>query len=174
MTHELYYDELQTPIGTLLVLVYEGKVIRIDFGTFHDQQDQLIQWTSRYLKDAIFTRDKIKTSFVMKELDEYFYQGRKQFTVSIKLFGTQFQQRVWQSLYETTPYGTTKTYQELAIAINHPKAVRAIGGALNKNPIAIVVPCHRIIGKNNHLVGFGGGIEKKQWLLAHEGVNICS
>lgn len=169
MTNALYYDEIQTPIGTLLVLVYKEKVIRIDFGTFRDLKDKLTHWASRYLEDAIFKRDKVKTSIVKKELVEYFNQGREKFTFPFKLFGTPFQQRVWQTLYETTPYGTTKTYQDLAKAINHPKSVRAIGGALNKNPLPIVVPCHRIIAKSGTVGGYAGGINLKEILLKHEG-----
>lgn len=105
------------------------------------------------------------------QLDEYFAGKRKAFSLELDLSGTDFQASVWQTLNKI-PYGTLWSYQKLAIAIKNPKAVRAVGGANNKNPIPVIIPCHRVIGKNGSLTGFGGGLKIKQWLLAHEGHQI--
>ncbi|MDO4300124.1 MAG: methylated-DNA--[protein]-cysteine S-methyltransferase [Clostridia bacterium] len=98
------------------------------------------------------------------ELNEYFEGKRKSFDLPIKAEGTEFQINVWKELTEI-PYGETISYGELARRIGNPKASRAVGGANNKNPIIIVIPCHRVIGANGSLVGYGGGIEVKRYLL---------
>lgn len=88
-------------------------------------------------------------------------------TLSYRLFGTEFQVAVWEALFEV-PAGQTRTYGQLARRIGHPDAARAVGAAVGQNPIAIVAPCHRIVGANGSLTGFGGGLPRKQWLLTHE------
>lgn len=103
------------------------------------------------------------------QLDEYFYGKRKVFNIEYILKGTDFQLKVWNELLNI-PYGETICYSELAKRIGKPKASRAVGGALNKNPIPVIVPCQRVIGKNNTLTGFGGGIELKKRLLKIENV----
>jgi methylated-DNA-[protein]-cysteine S-methyltransferase len=102
------------------------------------------------------------------ELEEYFFEGRKFFTVDLKFNGSEFQNKVWQELINI-PYGRTISYLELAIRLGDPNTIRAVGLANGQNPIAIIVPCHRVIGKNGDLVGYGGGLDKKEWLLLHEG-----
>lgn len=104
----------------------------------------------------------------LQELDEYFSKGRKFFTFNLGFRGTDFQNKVWRELINI-PYGTTISYEELAIRVGDIKSIRAVGLANGQNPIAIVVPCHRVIGKNGNLTGYGGGLENKQWLLEHEG-----
>lgn len=102
------------------------------------------------------------------QLEEYFLGKRKDFDLDIKfLKGTEFQVKVWEVLREI-PYGTTVTYKWIAEKIGNPKAVRAVGGANNKNSVAILVPCHRVIGSNGKMVGYAGGIEKKEYLLKIE------
>ncbi|WP_242144699.1 MULTISPECIES: methylated-DNA--[protein]-cysteine S-methyltransferase [unclassified Bacillus cereus group] len=103
------------------------------------------------------------------ELDEYFNQKRTVFSVPLSAEGTAFQQKVWEALY-TIPYGTSASYLDIAKKIGNQKAVRAIGGANSRNPISIIVPCHRIIGKSGKLVGYAGGLWRKEWLLKHEGI----
>jgi methylated-DNA-[protein]-cysteine S-methyltransferase len=102
------------------------------------------------------------------ELDEYFRRGRKFFNVELQFSGSEFQNKVWNELL-TIPYGKTISYLELALRVGDINSVRAVGLANGQNPIAILVPCHRVIGKNGDLVGYGGGIDKKTWLLQHEG-----
>jgi len=102
-----------------------------------------------------------------KQLEEYFNGERKDFSLPIRLEGTPFQKKVWQALQEI-PYGTTKSYQEVATIVGNKNSVRAVGGANHHNPISIIVPCHRVIGKNGTLVGYGGGLEAKDFLLKLE------
>jgi methylated-DNA-[protein]-cysteine S-methyltransferase len=103
-----------------------------------------------------------------RELDEYFRGARRTFTVELAPTGTTFQQRVWAMLLRV-PYGRLESYAAIARAIGSPAAVRAVGAANGRNPIPIMVPCHRIVGSNGALVGYGGGMARKQWLLEHEG-----
>jgi methylated-DNA-[protein]-cysteine S-methyltransferase len=104
----------------------------------------------------------------IRELDEYFNKGRKYFSVELDLRGNEFQVKAWNELL-AIPYGKTNSYQQQAIRVGDHNLSRAVGLANNQNPIAIIVPCHRVIGKNGDLVGFGGGLENKEWLLQHEG-----
>ena len=101
------------------------------------------------------------------QLDEYFAGSRRDFELPLDLQGTEFQIAAWNALAEI-PYGRTASYGQQAASIGRPKAVRAIGGANGRNPVAIVLPCHRIVGADGSLTGFGGGIEVKKWLLDHE------
>lgn len=102
-----------------------------------------------------------------RQLDEYFEGKRREFDVKIELKGTEFQKKVWKELYKV-PYGCTVSYGEMARSIGNPKAVRAVGGANGKNKIVIIYPCHRVIGSDGSMVGFGGGVWRKEWLLEHE------
>ncbi|MEY8347031.1 methylated-DNA--[protein]-cysteine S-methyltransferase [Bacillus cereus] len=105
----------------------------------------------------------------LAELDEYFHQKRTEFTVPLSAAGTLFQKSVWDALY-TIPYGVSASYLDIAEKVGNTKAVRAIGGANSRNPISIIVPCHRVIGKSGKLVGYAGGLWRKEWLLKHEGI----
>ncbi|WP_028400006.1 methylated-DNA--[protein]-cysteine S-methyltransferase [Ectobacillus panaciterrae] len=107
----------------------------------------------------------------VQELDEYFHNKRTEFTVPLAAKGTSFQQKVWKAL-TTVPFGKTASYLDMANEVGNPQSVRAIGGANSRNPISIIVPCHRIIGKNGTLVGYEGGLWRKEWLLRHEGIKI--
>ncbi len=102
-----------------------------------------------------------------RELDEYFAGRRRTFSVPLEATGTPFQLRVWRAL-SAVPFGETRSYSEIAAAIGHPRAVRAVGAANRANPHAIMVPCHRVIGADGTLTGYGGGLANKTWLLAHE------
>jgi methylated-DNA-[protein]-cysteine S-methyltransferase len=101
------------------------------------------------------------------QLDEYFRGKRTDFTVKLMLEGTDFQKKVWKRLLKI-PFGQTISYKDVAVGIGHAKGVRAVGGATGKNNISIIVPCHRVIGSSGDLVGFGGGLWRKVWLLNHE------
>jgi len=105
------------------------------------------------------------------ELQAYFAGQLRDFTVPINLQGTAFRKQVWQALL-TVKYGKTASYKDIAVAVGNPKAVRAVGGANHNNPISIIVPCHRIIGANGSLTGYGGGLETKRWLLDFEKGNL--
>lgn len=115
--------------------------------------------------------DENKTVAIEKcieELDEYFYKGRKFFSVELNLQGTVFQKKVWTELL-TIPFGSTVSYEALAIRLGDIKSIRAVGLANGQNPVAVIVPCHRVIGKNGDLTGYAGGLTVKEWLLYHEG-----
>ena len=103
-----------------------------------------------------------------RQLAEYFAGVRREFDVPLSLRGSEFQQAVWTQLV-TISYGQMVSYQDIADALGNPQAVRAVGAANGQNPIAIIVPCHRVVGSNGKLVGYGGGLWRKEWLLRHEG-----
>ncbi len=107
----------------------------------------------------------------MAQLDEYFKGGRRQFSLPLAPEGTTFQQTVWHQLSHI-PFGETVSYLDIARAVNNDKAVRAVGAANGQNPISIILPCHRVIGSNGKLTGYGGGLWRKEWLLNHEGVVV--
>ena len=104
----------------------------------------------------------------IEQIDAYFSHSLRQFDLPLDLQGTDFQRQVWKQL-QTIPYGQTASYLEIAQALGKPKAVRAVGAANGQNPISIIVPCHRVIGSNGDLIGYGGGLWRKEWLLRHEG-----
>ena len=107
-------------------------------------------------------------SLCKRQLDEYFAGWRREFSVPLLASGTRFRQRVWNALQDI-PYGETITYQTLAKRIGQPKACRAVGGANHHNPISILIPCHRVVGSNGQLTGYGGGLPIKDFLLTLEG-----
>ena len=141
---------VNTPLGMLVVEEKEGFLIRISFS------DEVIE-----------EKETEVLQLAKKQLSEYFEGKRNEFDLPIQLDGTDFQKEVWHILQQI-PYGSTLSYQELALRIHRPKALRAVGGACHRNPIAVVVPCHRVIGKKNQLVGYASGLDKKQGLLALE------
>ena len=152
MNYMIYHFE----IGDMVIGEENEKIVLIEF-----LKDIKVK------RKIINSSKKIETKEIKKayiELKEYFEGGRKVFDIPIKLNGTDFQKKVWEELLKI-PYGETKSYLDIAKSIGNPKACRAVGGAYNKNPIMIIVPCHRVIGKNGDLVGYAGGIEVKQKLL---------
>ena len=107
----------------------------------------------------------------VRQLDEYFKKKRKIFDLPLSPHGTDFQRSVWKAL-QSIPYGETRSYMDIAAEIGNPKACRAVGMANNRNPIVIIIPCHRVIGKDKSLTGYGGGLEIKQFLLELEGLSV--
>ena len=144
---------IASPIGKIAVFAENEKLIRLDLKT-KEKADSAI--TEKVLFEA------------KKQLLEYFSGERKTFELEYEFSGTEFQKAVWNELLKI-PFGKTKTYGEIAKAIGKPKAGRAVGSACNKNPLAIIIPCHRVIGANGKLTGFACGTETKEWLLGHEG-----
>jgi AraC family transcriptional regulator of adaptative response/methylated-DNA-[protein]-cysteine methyltransferase len=102
-----------------------------------------------------------------QQMGEYFVGTRKEFDLPLHLIGTQFQQSVWRGLQQI-PYGETRSYKQQSIFLGNEKAIRAVAGANGENGIAIIIPCHRVIGENGSLTGYGGGLQRKKWLLEHE------
>lgn len=139
-----------SPIGTLKLVCYNEALEELAFCTCKAQN-------TKNLPQIILT--------CKEQLDSYFKGELREFDIPIKFSkGTPFQQSVWQELAKI-PYGQTKSYKEIATSINNPKAVRAVGGANNKNPISIIIPCHRVIGADGKLVGYGGELWRKEFLL---------
>jgi len=154
MVPAINYSYVDSPIGTIEIGVNSECVTNLDFV---DQPRKTTPHESRVLGLAI-------------EQIEAYFEGRLQvFDLPLELAGTSFQRSVWQALL-TVPFGRTASYQQMADIVDNPKAVRAVGAANGQNPVSIIVPCHRIIGKNGSLTGYGGGIWRKEWLLRHEGV----
>lgn len=127
--------------------------------------DTGIYWVEFCDSNIDFKVDSENT--IQKQFTEYEKGVRKVFDLPLNLKGTEFQKKVWNALLEI-PYGETRSYQEIAIRIGNPKAVRAVGGACNRNPIGIIVPCHRVVGKNGSLTGYAGGLDYKKLLLEKE------
>lgn len=117
--------------------------------------------------DATWQRDDGAFPEAATQLRAYFAGELTRFQLDLDSGGTPFQQRVWNALMRI-PYGTTTTYGKLAMELGEPRAVRAVGAANGRNPISIVIPCHRLIGSDGKLTGYGGGLQRKQWLIAHE------
>ena len=146
----MYQDYFESPIGIIEIKASENNIIALDF----------CETPSSSTPSPILDGAKF-------QLNEYFKGTRQLFDLKIKLYGTDFQRSVWKKLLNI-PYGQTCSYHDIAKHINNPKAVRAVGAANGKNPIALIVPCHRVIGSNGTLTGYAGGLERKAWLLAHE------
>jgi methylated-DNA-[protein]-cysteine S-methyltransferase len=154
------YTYIDSPIGRLLLGTDGEALIRIDM----DVPDR----PARDLEGWILDPAAQPLPEVARQLEEYFTGRRRTFDLPIRMEGTEFQRRAWRMLVEI-PYGETRSYGEQARRIGNPNASRAVGLANGRNPIPIVVPCHRVIGADGSLTGFGGGIERKRWLLEHEG-----
>jgi methylated-DNA-[protein]-cysteine S-methyltransferase len=154
----LYYSMVPSPVGPLTIAVNEsGAVVWLGFGT------TMPKWS-----DVEFVHSSDKTDPCLRKLDEYFSGSRRQFTIPVEPRGTEFQQSCWRALCEI-PFGETRSYAELAQAVGRPKASRAVGMANHDNPIAIIIPCHRVIASDGTLGGYGGGLDAKRWLLQLEG-----
>ena len=153
----LYFSSLASPIGALLLYGNGSAITAIHMAT--RRHPELVPSGGR-ADDGPFRE-------AQRQLEAYFAGELREFTLELAPEGTLFRQKVWRALLEI-PFGATESYGALAERIGLPQAARAVGLANGRNPISIVVPCHRVIGKTGALVGYGGGIERKQWLLAHE------
>lgn len=161
------YYSFESPIGKLTVYFIEKKIISLIFAEEGDN----LKYIEKYYGTPLEV-DKKDYNY-HEEIIKYLAGELKEFTVSISFRGTTFQEKVWRELLNI-PYGETRTYKELAERVGCPKGSRAVGGALNKNPIAIIVPCHRVIGSDGSLVGFAGGLDIKTRLLSLEKNNIVN
>ena len=153
----MYYCYLDTPIGELLLAGEDGALSMIGFPKGSMRREPEADW--------IF--NEAQMSDARQQLREYFSGERRDFDLPLKLSGTEFQVSVLEAL-QGIPYGETTSYGEIAKRIGRPKAVRAVGAANGRNPIPIVVPCHRVIGSTGDLTGFGGGLDTKEALLRLE------
>ena len=153
---QLIYKDVPSPVGLIRVIASDKGLVAIIWEGENYKRTKLSP-PERQDHHPILLQTE-------KELNEYFEKKRTTFDIPLDFKGTEFQVRVWEALLKI-PYGVTKTYGELAKILGDIKAVRAVGGALNKNPISIIVPCHRVVGASGKLVGFAGGLENKSILL---------
>ncbi len=156
----MYYCYLATPIGDLLLAGDEEALTLVGFPQGSMRRDPEPDWI---YNEKPFAEAR-------RQLNEYFAGERKTFELPLKLTGTEFQVQVLEEL-QRIPYGETKSYRDIAESIGRPKAVRAVGAANGRNPIPIIVPCHRVIGSHGELTGFGGGLDTKEALLRLEAEN---
>jgi methylated-DNA-[protein]-cysteine S-methyltransferase len=165
----LTLDRVATPVGeVLLVTGREGAVRALDFSDYEARMRRLLGRHSPGFSLA----DGRAPETVRRAVEAYFSgEVRALDGVAVKTGGTDFQKSVWAAL-RAIPAGETRSYGQLAAAIGSPKAVRAAGLANGQNPVAVIVPCHRVIGSNGTLTGYAGGLERKRWLLRHEGVAV--
>ncbi|MEE0247695.1 methylated-DNA--[protein]-cysteine S-methyltransferase [Peptacetobacter hiranonis] len=154
MINYFCYD---TEIGRIKISEKDEKIIGFVFSDYK-KEDEIEKET-----------DAIRKTYL--QLKEYLSGKRKNFDIEIEMIGTEFQKKVWKELLNI-PYGETRSYKDIAIAIGNGKACRAVGNANNKNPIAIIVPCHRVVGSNGSMTGYAGGLDIKEKLLKIEKYNI--
>ena len=162
-------DRLDTPIGVALLVGDDDGVLRaLDWEDYAPRMKELL----RLHYGAVVLKDRRAPKELRAGLSGYFNGDLDRLRqIRWRVAGTLFQQQVWKAL-PTIPAGTTMSYGALAAKIGMPKAIRAVGHANGSNPISVVVPCHRLIGANGSLIKYGGGLERKRWLLRHEGVEV--
>lgn len=156
---QLVYMYMDSPVGVLKLVAHDQALVAVMW----DNEDHKRVRLAELIED----RQHPMLHKVKQQLEEYFAGQRQQFDLPLDFQGTAFQQRVWQALL-SIPYGETRSYKEIAVQLGNEKAVRAVGAANGKNPISIIAPCHRVIGSSGALVGFAGGLDKKQILLSLE------
>lgn len=155
----LTVSAIDSPVGTLRVVASDDALLAV---LWPDERDGRVTFD-----DEPSPGTNAVVASTARQLDEYFTGGRRNFDLPLDLRGTDFQQQVWRSLPEI-PYGETSTYAKQAASIGRPRAIRAVGSANGRNPLSIVLPCHRIVAANGSLAGFAGGLDTKRWLLDHE------
>jgi len=154
----LFFLRTPSPVGPLFLAASTKGLVRLEFGARAEK-----------LNPSTIQLHESKSALApyLRELDDYFAGERREFSFPLDLRGTEFQLACWHALLEI-PYGQTRSYREIAEAIGHPHAYRAVGMSNNRNPVAIVVPCHRVIASSGSLCGYGGGLEIKRKLLELE------
>jgi O-6-methylguanine DNA methyltransferase len=160
----LFYVRTPSPVGPLFLAASTKGLVRLEF----EARVHKLNSGTTELRES-----KPALAPYLRELNDYFASERREFTFPLDLRGTEFQLACWQALLEI-PYGETRSYRDIAQAIGHPRAYRAVGMSNNRNPVAIVVPCHRVIASNGSLCGYGGGLDIKRKLLDLEQARLRS
>ena len=156
---QLVYMYMDSPVGALKLVAHDHALVAVMWDNEDHKRVRLAELIEDHQHPMLLR--------VKKQLEQYFAGQRQQFDLPLDFQGTDFQQQVWQTLL-TIPYGETRSYKDIALQIGNQKAVRAVGAANGRNPISIIAPCHRVIGSSGALVGFAGGLDKKQILLSLE------
>jgi methylated-DNA-[protein]-cysteine S-methyltransferase len=160
---------VESPIGRLILTSDGTALTGLYMNLYRNKPSKLPGLGDDWIQNA--TIDPLPAA--ARQLKEYFAGKRREFDLPLRMEGTEFQQRVWRELTKI-PFGETRSYGQLAKRIGNPNGSRAVGLANGRNPIAIIVPCHRVIGADGSLTGFGGGLDRKEWLLTHEGQPVTS
>jgi AraC family transcriptional regulator of adaptative response/methylated-DNA-[protein]-cysteine methyltransferase len=157
---------IETELGTMIGGAVEEGICLLEFS---DRRMLKAEYRdlSRYLNSAIQEGDHRHFKILIKQLKEYFAGSRQEFSLPLVTPGTDFQQAVWNELMNI-PFGSTRSYHDQSVAMGKPGAIRAVANANGMNRISIIIPCHRVIGSDGNLTGYGGGIKRKKWLLDHE------
>lgn len=163
---KVYCASFESPVGIIYVASTDKGVCKIALP--RHGRTTFLAWIGKHFSEDSIVEDKRKNSEVIKQLNEYFVGKRTKFDLPLDLIGTKFQIRVWNEVYRT-PFGTVVSYKQIAKRL-HTRGYRLIGATVGRNPVPIIIPCHRVIGSNNKLVGYAGGIRLKEYLLRLEGV----
>jgi AraC family transcriptional regulator of adaptative response/methylated-DNA-[protein]-cysteine methyltransferase len=162
----VYTQQFPTPLGTMLAAATDEGICLFDF-EHRRMMAGILKRIQTGLQATITEGEHPHFAILQLQMGEYFAGTRQTFDLPLHLVGTPFQKQVWQGL-QTIPYGETRSYKQQSIFLGNEKAIRALAGANGENGIAIIIPCHRVIGENGHLTGYGGGLWRKDWLLKHE------
>ena len=167
MTMTIHYSGLETIVGPMFVATHDAGVCALQFGA--NAEEDMVYYLAKTYRSAAIVPDQFagKNALVIQQLEEYFAGTRRSFDLKLAPVGTAFQRKVWSTL-GTIPYGETRSYADVAALTGNPKACRAVGNANNKNPISVIIPCHRVIAADGTLGGYGGGEKFKMMLLNHE------
>jgi AraC family transcriptional regulator of adaptative response/methylated-DNA-[protein]-cysteine methyltransferase len=166
---ELNYTEIESPIGKIIFGEYDGKICLLEFKSGSRVKNSL-KFLSGHYEAKLTRRETPVLKQAKRQLNLYFSGNLDRFDLPLDYTGTGFQKSIWKQL-KKIPYGKTVNYGWIAEKAGKPRATRAAGAAIGKNRIPIIIPCHRVIGKDGSLTGFGGGLKRKDWLLAHEKAN---
>ncbi|MGE5588256.1 MAG: methylated-DNA--[protein]-cysteine S-methyltransferase [Clostridia bacterium] len=167
----VFHSVLQSPVGALWLASTAEGLVKVSLPA--EGENGLLAWLALKFPHATLVPATSENTEFHGQLDEYFRGARRTFDCRIQLAASAFVRRVLEET-RRIPYGATASYGEVAAAIGRPLAARAVGKALSTNPLPIIIPCHRVVGKNGSLVGFGGGLALKEWLLAHERRVSCA
>ena len=162
----LCVTQIDTPLGKMTAAATDEGICVFDF-EYRKMMSSILKRVQTNLKMEMQQAEHPHFDILRQQMSEYFTGTRKDFDLPLQLLGTPFQVRVWQGLQQI-PYATTKSYKAQSIFLGDEKAIRAVARANGENGIAIIIPCHRVIGENGSLIGYGGGLWRKQWLLDHE------
>jgi O-6-methylguanine DNA methyltransferase len=158
--------QIDTPVGIMRIGATDEGICLFDFQYRHSI-DTIMKRIETLTGDTFGEAEHRHFKVLEQQMDEYFKGTRKDFDIPLHLLGTPFQKSVWEGLWKI-PYAETRSYKQQSIFLGNEKAIRAVAGANGENGIAIIVPCHRVIGENGSLIGYGGGLQRKKWLLDHE------
>ena len=158
--------KIETELGMMIAGAVDEGICLMEFSD-RKMLNTEFKDLSRYFKTTISEGEHFHFELVRKEITEYFAGTLQNFTIPLCTPGTPFQKTVWKELVNI-PYGTTRSYHEQSVALGKPESIRAVANANGMNRVSIIIPCHRVIGSDGHLTGYGGGLKRKRWLLDHE------